>query len=300
MQVLTANLGEFKDYVYTVIFARYNNKWLFCRARERDAYETAGGKIEQGETPLEAAKRELFEETGAIKFDIIPALDYSFSSNGQVFYAEIYELGDIPDIKMAEVGLFDMLPDKLRFPHITPHLFAHLQEWLHARSVKDEILDIYDANRRLTGRTHRRADPLQPGEYILVVMVCTMNSRGEFLITKRAPGKKWAGMWEFQGGCAMAGDGSRDAAIREAKEEAGLNLAPENGECVMELVYGSAHFDIWLFKQDFDMNDVVLQPGETVDVKLATMDEIRAMMQADEFVPDSFIEELFETAKIRL
>ena len=142
MQVHTAELGTYKDYVYTVIFARYNNQWLFCRAKTRDVFETAGGKIEPGETPLEGARRELFEETGAVEFDIEPAFDYFANSGGQVFFAQIYKLGDIPDSTMAEVGLFDALPDKLRFPEITPVLFAYLQGALHPRHVEAEIWDV--------------------------------------------------------------------------------------------------------------------------------------------------------------
>jgi len=300
MQVRTANIGEYKDYTYTVIFAKHNNKWLFCRAKERDVYETAGGRIEPGETPLEAAKRELYEETGAVKFDITPAFDYSFSSAGQVFFAEIYELNDMPDFEMAEVGLFDALPEKLRFPHITPVLFAHLQNWLHKRTAEAEMLDIYDSERRLTGRTHRRKDTLPEGDYVLIVIVCIMNTRGEFLTTKRAPGKSWAGTWEFQGGCATAGDNSLTAAIREAKEEAGLTLKPENGELFHEFKLNQAFFDVWLFMQDFCIEDVVLQPGETVDAKIVSMDEIRQMVQEGEFVRDNFIEDLFARASERM
>jgi len=118
-----------------VIFARYQDKWLYCRAKERDTFETAGGRIERGETPLEAAKRELYEETGAVKFDIIPAFDYSVHtpenfSNGQVFLAHIHELGEIPEDtndKMVEVKLFDTIPDKMRFPQILPVLFEKIK-----------------------------------------------------------------------------------------------------------------------------------------------------------------------------
>jgi len=309
MQVKTAKLNELGNYIYTVIFARHStrhgSKWLFCRAKERTVYETAGGRIEPGETPLAAAKRELYEETGAVNFDITPAFDYSvarenITTYGQVFFAEIYELGTMPDFEMAEVGLFDALPESLRFPAITPILFTHLQGWMHKQQTQNELWDVYDTNRNPTGRTHRRGDPLPPDDYHLVVLTCLMNNKGEFLLTKRAPGKTWAGMWEFQGGCATAGDDSLTAAMRESKEETGLTLNPENGEFVLERKYTKAFFDVWLFKQDFCLQDVVLQPGETVDAKLATMDEVRRMVQAKEIVNNDFLDELFEKANKRL
>jgi 8-oxo-dGTP diphosphatase len=130
--VRTADLGELKAYRFTVIFTRYNDKWLYCRAKERDTFETAGGHIEKDESPLEGAKRELFEETGATAFDISPAFDYSVHiqtgySNGQVFIAQIKEIGNIPDFEMAEVKLFDTIPDKMRFPKILPILFERVK-----------------------------------------------------------------------------------------------------------------------------------------------------------------------------
>ena len=134
-RVDTYAAGELRAYRFVVIFARYQDKWLYCRHRERDSYETAGGHIEDGETPLEAAKRELFEETGAVGFDINPAFDYSVHttsgwSNGQVFLAKIHEMGTLPDFEMAETGLFDTIPDKMRFPQILPVLFARMEDYI--------------------------------------------------------------------------------------------------------------------------------------------------------------------------
>ena len=132
-EVRTSDLGCLKAYKYTVIFARYMDKWLYCRAKERDTYETAGGRIEEGETPLEAAKREFCEETGAVKYDIVPMFDYSVHypnvyANGQIFFAHVHELGDMPDYEMAEVKLFDTIPNKMRFPQILPVLFEEVRK----------------------------------------------------------------------------------------------------------------------------------------------------------------------------
>jgi 2,3-bisphosphoglycerate-dependent phosphoglycerate mutase len=125
--------GSLGAYRFAVIFARYRGKWLYCRGNGSDVYETAGGHVEDDETVLEAAKRELYEETGALEFDIKPLFDYAVHfpdrySNGQVFLAEVREIGEIPDYEMAEVGLFDALPDRLRFSMITPVLFQKVVE----------------------------------------------------------------------------------------------------------------------------------------------------------------------------
>ena len=302
MQIRTSELGTLQTYKYTVIFARHKDKWLFCRAKTRDVFETAGGTIEPPETPMENARRELYEETGATKFDIKAAFDYSNTrngqkSNGQVFYAVVHTLGKMPNYEMAEAKLFDALPDKLRFPEITPVLFAHLQEWLHTQQQNTEKWDIYDTNRQLTGRTHYRKDPMLQGDYYLVVRACLVNSNNEFLITKRAPGKTYAGMWEFTGGAAIAGDDSLTAVVREIEEEVGLIVKPETGQLVMELKGHNAFVDIWVFKHDFALSDVVLQPGETVEAKLVPEAEIYKLRSKGMFHTGSYLEELL--AKIK-
>ena len=126
-------LNSCEGYRFVVVYPRYRGRWLFTRHRLRDTWETAGGHIEPGEVPLMAAKRELWEETGAVEFDIAPVFDYwagddTGSAYGMVFMAEVHVLGEIPEceVSMAEVKLFDGLPEKLTYPGITPVLFAQL------------------------------------------------------------------------------------------------------------------------------------------------------------------------------
>ena len=126
------DLDVLKAYRFVVIFARHQDKWLYCRAKERAGFETAGGHIEPGESPMEAARRELHEETGALRFDMVPVFDYSVHiptgySNGQVFLADIHELGFLPAFEMAETALFDDIPAKMRFPGILPLLYERIR-----------------------------------------------------------------------------------------------------------------------------------------------------------------------------
>ncbi len=127
----TYELGTLKHYKYVVVLSEYNEKILLSRHKERKTWETQGGHIENGETPLEAAKRELFEESGAVDFEIIPFCDYwagnpdtGEGANGMVFTAAINRLDKLPESEMAEVKTFDQLPKELTYPAITTVLFA--------------------------------------------------------------------------------------------------------------------------------------------------------------------------------
>lgn len=125
----TYETGSLGTYKYVVVLSVYQGKILLSRRRDRRTWETQGGHIEAGETPLEAAKRELYEESGASEFVIQPVCDYwAGDANGMVFRAEITVLSDLPESEMAEVRTFDRLPENLTYPAITPVLF----EWLNA------------------------------------------------------------------------------------------------------------------------------------------------------------------------
>ena len=58
------------ELLYSVIVSRYNGRWVLCRHKDRTTYEVPGGHIEEGESSYEAAKRELYEETGAVEYTI--------------------------------------------------------------------------------------------------------------------------------------------------------------------------------------------------------------------------------------
>ena len=148
-----------------------------------------------------------------------------------------------------------------------------------------EYWDILDEHRNPTGRKHKRGDVMQAGDYHLVVSIWIVNSQGEFLITRRALDKEdFPGMWESPGGSATAGEESLEAAIREAREECGLILLPETAKRFATERCGAAFYDSWLFRTDFDLADVVLQDGETIDVCTATWHEISEMMARGEFI----------------
>ena len=89
-----------------------------------------------------------------------------------------------------------------------------------------EIWDLYDAERRRTGKTMMRGEPVPRGFYTLSVSVWLTNGRGEYLLSKRHPAKKFPNLWECTGGGALAGEESLEAGVREVREELGIALRP--------------------------------------------------------------------------
>lgn len=129
MKLEICSMGSLKTYQFVVILSEYRGKIMLSRKRAFDTWETQGGHIESGETPLEAAKRELYEESGAVNYTIAPVFDYSFDNGktrsfGMAFTAVIEELAPMPESEMEEVAFFDSLPRKLTYPEMTPGLLA--------------------------------------------------------------------------------------------------------------------------------------------------------------------------------
>lgn len=128
---------------FVVLVSRFQGKWVFCKHRQRDTLECPGGHREHGETPEEAARRELFEETGALDYTLYPICAYCVTrreenegpdtSFGMLYYADITRLGPLPaQFEMERLELFDSqaLPDAWTYPMIQPKLLKQVQDYL--------------------------------------------------------------------------------------------------------------------------------------------------------------------------
>lgn len=122
---------------YAVIVARSDGKWVFCKHRERSTYEVPGGHREAGEAILDTAKRELYEETGAVDFALRPVCVYSVmeepvpgetkESFGMLYYAEIRSFEAELHSEIEKIILSDKLPERWTYPQIQPLLLKEFQ-----------------------------------------------------------------------------------------------------------------------------------------------------------------------------
>lgn len=115
---------------FAVIISKTDGKWVFCKHKERDTYEVPGGHREEGETILETAKRELWEETGALEFDIKPICVYSVKgktkendeSFGMLFVADIISFEKELHNEIEKIIITDKLVENWTYPKIQPKL----------------------------------------------------------------------------------------------------------------------------------------------------------------------------------
>ena len=103
-----------------------------------------------------------------------------------------------------------------------------------------EKWDLYTKYREKTGKEHIRGEKIPKGFYHLVVHVWIRNRKGEYLISQRSVSRPtFPLMWECVGGSVLMGESSIDGALREVKEEVGLDLKPETGRLLFTKLRGT-------------------------------------------------------------
>ncbi len=119
---------------FAVIISKTQGKYIFCKHKNRETWEIPGGHREQGENMIDTAKRELYEETGALEFHIKPICVYSVTapdnlnhgeeSFGMLFFADIKRFEAQLHSEIEKITIMDGLPERWTYPHIQPYLIT--------------------------------------------------------------------------------------------------------------------------------------------------------------------------------
>ena len=128
-----------------------------------------------------------------------------------------------------------------------------------------ELWDIYDKNKKPTGRTMKRNDwCLKDDEYHLTVLGVVARPDGKFLITKRVMTKAWARGYLFTYKRENPGEGD------------------------------NYFVDVYRFIMDFKEEDLDFQEREIDGYMLATLDQIKAFAAEEKFLHYDSIKKAFE------
>lgn len=98
-------------------------------------------------------------------------------------------------------------------------------------------------------------------------------------MTRRAPGKSFAGTWENSGGAALTGETSRQAIARELREETGICADPQEFELLDTDRDAHTHYHFYGLKRNTPLSDIVLLPGETDDVQWVSFADVHEMIR---------------------
>ncbi len=131
LEVKLYDLGYCKDEELTrvICVSKYKENYVFSYNKKREGWEIPGGHIEEGETWEEAAKREMYEETGATKINVEPICVYKISEFGLLCFCEIIEINELPkEYEMEKISFSKTLPDKLTFKDSATLFFKTVKE----------------------------------------------------------------------------------------------------------------------------------------------------------------------------
>lgn len=157
----------------------------------------------------------------------------------------------------------------------------------------NEVWDVYTEERKLTGRTCNRGEQENLGddEFHLWVMVWIRNPvTGKYLVSQRAKDKETDPLkWETVAGHVIAGETSREAAVREVFEEVGIKLNPDKGKIlatkVAETIDGVRENwirDSFYFETTEEPDLQKAPTEEVIQTKWLTFTEIKEMYEKGE------------------
>lgn len=151
----------------------------------------------------------------------------------------------------------------------------------------EELWDILDEYRRPTGRTHRRGDPLAPGDRHLVVHVLVTDGTSRLLAQKRSTKKSiWPGVWDLSaGGSAVSGEDSRTAALRELAEELGITVSREDLQSLGTVEFPGGFDDFWMVNCQVDPDTLRFDRREVSAVRWVETAEYRELAERCSAVP---------------
>ena len=256
-------------------------------------WEITGGAKVAGETPLEAAVRELYEETGIeVRANELIFCGSERNPHWFNYYYLCYK--DVPFVQLRlQAGETDaakwvttatclaMVREDTR--RTQESIKSHYPQ-IFCKSRAKEKYDVYDPEKRKTGTVLGSDLKPPPGTYKLLISVMTVNSCGDILLTKRAPSKKNGGKWELSTGHAQAGETGKEAAVRELFEETGIRTEKAALEFRGDVKVEYCIFSVYLLRKDVPLSEIRLQPGETVSAKWVTPEEFLRMHKDGETV----------------
>lgn len=150
-----------------------------------------------------------------------------------------------------------------------------------------ELISIYDEKRLKTKKVVERHWHKEENEYDLSVQIWILNDNNEIILTKRAGKMTYPYFWECTEGIVDYNETSLEAAIREVKEELGIEIyANEIVKLKIDREKENPKYtDVYLCRKNISLEQINLQKEECIDVKIVNEDEYNSMCKNNEVIP---------------
>ncbi len=156
----------------------------------------------------------------------------------------------------------------------------------------EEKVDILDSKTgNPTGEVRLKKDAHRGGLWHRAVHVWLVNSKGEILLQHRSEDKEsHPNCWDISAaGHVSSGEDAITSALREVKEEIGLDISPDKlkqiGEIIQQSVLNNGTFinneynNIYLVKMDLDINQFKMQVEEVKDLRWVPIPEFKKWIE---------------------
>ena len=161
--------------------------------------------------------------------------------------------------------------------------------------MKEELVDVYDSNKNITGKIIKREDInlLNEDEYKITVHCFIINLQNKILLTQRSLTKNRGGKWEDTHGAVKAGEASIMGIQRELKEEIGIDVQINELKLVQTLKRKNKFRDIYIIKKDIPLDSIKYNDGEVMDCKYVTLEQFKTMIKNNECTFKKFEDTIF-------
>lgn len=141
-----------------------------------------------------------------------------------------------------------------------------------------ELVDIYN-NRHEYLKYQKSRKELEKDEYRLSCFIWVINDDNQILLQQRTSNtKKMPNMWGTTAGGVLVGETSLEGALRELKEELGINATKEELEFIGSHKRINDYVEVWLCKKNININELKLEPTEVQDAKWVSIEEFEIML----------------------
>lgn len=150
-----------------------------------------------------------------------------------------------------------------------------------------EMWEVLDSQGLPTGEIMKKNDPkvFNKGLCHLGAEVWIINSDNKILIQKRSKHKKIApNVWAMTGGSVILGETSKEAIVREAKEELNIDINANELTFITKFKLSTLWVDTYILKHNYDIEKMTLQKNEVTDVRWMTFEEINSLVTKGNFM----------------